>query len=244
MITVHGKSVTLKQLKKIEVVTPKRVLDGVASGKRWKGIQHAKLVQSILNGIAAKGWNVRGMQFALSNNHADMVGGFDLDIPKIPAPKGQCFSLGLMTSNSMRRSLRLFVGTKIFICNNGMATGEIVLAKKHTLYLNLDWEIEDSLGFYFEKAKEVKSIVKEMKQYELSEAKYEHILIEAGRQKVLPWSRLGKVDAEYANPRFQEFNQKTCWGLYNAFTLIVQQSPPLFQMEKMNEFRKLLPIAC
>ena len=241
MITVCGQNVSLKDLEKVKVETPKRISKGVSSGSTWKGIQHGMLIHSILGSITNMGWDVGQMQFALSNNKADMVGAFDLAIPEIDAPNGQSFSLGIMTSNSMKRSLRLFVGTRIFICNNGLATGEIVMKKRHTLYLDLDFEIEDALRMYFRKAKEVKSVVVDMQKYDLSNEAYEHVLVEAGRQDVLPWSRVGKVCDEYNNPRYPEFEPRNCWSLYNAFTQVVKESPALSQMDKLNQFRLLLP---
>ncbi len=189
-----------------------------------------------------RGWLVNSSLFTLSNDQADMVGGFDITIPELAAPEGQTFSLGLMTSNSMTRALRLFVGTKVFVCNNGMATGEIVMKKKHTFNLNLTVEIEESLNIYLEKAGEVKNVVEDMKQSKIKSAQCEHILMQAGRQRILPWSRIGQVDAEYRCPTYADHDEKTSWGLYNAFTHIVKQSPALQQMDKMNKFRNLLPL--
>ena len=66
--------------------------------------------------------------------------------------------------------------------------------------------------------------------------------MEAGRQRLMPWSRIGKVDAEYRKPTFAEHGQGPRYALLQAFTNQVKQNAPLTQMTSMDRFRGLLPV--
>jgi len=237
MITVHGNNVDVEQLHEVKVVKPQR------AGRVWKGIQHGELVDAITDEVTSRGWKITDQQFSLSKNRADLAGAFELQIPNLEAPKDQAFSLGFITSNNMRRPLKLVVGTRVFVCNNGMATGQILMNKKHTINFDLYNELEYSIDEYMDKARLINNYVESLKNRNLTEPETEHILITAGRQGVMPWSRIGQVDEEYRNPTYQDHDERTSFGLLQAFTHIVKKNPPLEQMDQMSDFRTLLPTA-
>ena len=80
----------------------------------------------------------------------------------------------------------------------------------------------------------------QMKLMKMTDEKRDEILMEAGRKRLLPWSRIGMVDKEYREPTFTQFTDRTAWGLYNAFTYIVQKSPARSQISAMANFRELV----
>ena len=240
MITVYGEKVKVEDLRKVQVVTPKRIENGQTAGTRWRGIQHGVLVESLIASMMQRDWKINDMQFALARGGADLAGAFDVTIPGLDAPEGQSYSLGLLTSNAMFRALRIVVGTNVAICNNGMATGEVALCRKHTTRLELFDEVNGALDRYIVQARKVKEFVSRLKSYRISNYMLNHLLCETGRSGILPWSAVGKVDKEFQDPTYPEHG-KNAWGLYNAFTQIVKQASPIHQMDKMNKFRQLFP---
>lgn len=235
MITVCNANVTKADLNEVQVVTPER------AGRVWRGIKHADLIDSMEHQIYERGWQINNQQFSLSDDRADLVGAFGLTIPGMDAPEGIEFSLGFMTSNNLRRSLRLYVGSRIFVCNNGCVTGELVLRHKHTSRFDLRSAMSTAMSLYFERIGKTKRMIEGWKTTPVFQPMINHILMEAGRQHIMPWSRIGKVDDEFRNPTYADHAEKTSWGLYNAFTHIVKQSPVHTQMDQMNRFRELLP---
>ena len=239
MISVYGANITLDELHEVKVVRPE------FAGRQWEGFQHGELVDIIVDEIKSRGWRVNEMKFSLSQDKADLAGAFDITIPKLPQIPGQEYSLGFLTSNMQRRALKMVVGTTVKCCTNGMATGEIVLNLKHTSS-NVDYlcdEIGGAAGRYFEKAREIPVLVERMRERSLNQAEAADLLMQAGHAKLLPWAKIGAVDSEFRNPTFAEHGKNTSWALLNAFTYTVKEQNPMGQMDRMNRFREMLPLA-
>lgn len=239
MISVYGANITLEQLHEVEVKRPE------FAGDRWCGFQHGELVDIIVDEIRSRSWKVNDMKFSLSQDQADLAGAFDISIPNLPQIPGQEYSLGFLTSNMQRTALKMVVGTTVRCCTNGMATGEIVLNLKHT-NTNTDAlcdEIGGAATRYFEKAREIPLLVERMRERTLNVAEASDLLMQAGHAKLMPWARIGQVDSEFRNPTFGEHGKGTSWALLNAFTYIVKAQNPMGQMDRMNRFRELLPLA-
>ncbi len=239
MITVYDHNATLQEVGDVPLVTPSQ------AGPHWKGIPHYQLLNALLSEIEERGWTADKPRFSLTKNGAGLAGAFEIDVPKIGPPEGMRFALGILTDNAYERALRLYAGADVSVCNNGLATGQIILAKRHTKNFDLKGEIAMALDDYLVAIQKVGGIVDGLKNHKLlGGAVYEHLLIEAGRERLMPWSRLGKVDTEYRNPRFpDEIGTETSWALLNAFTWVVKRNPPYRQMDQINRFRQMLPTA-
>lgn len=237
MITVLGKGlVTLKQVRAVPLRQPPR-----KPGAYWQGVPHGELVGAILDECAGRHWKVTETKFCLSKDGADLAAALSLDVPDLEMPAGQRLGLGILTSNAMRRALRIVVGTTVLICQNGMVSGELVLTRKHTVGFDIHRDIVDALDDYLTKARAIPNMVEGLQARKLKPSEAEHILMEAGRLGIMPGSRIFKVDEEYRNPRFPEFYEPTSWSLLNAFTWVVKENPALEQMDQINCFRELLP---
>jgi len=239
MITARptvDKALNLTQLRRIPMQRPDN------AGAYWQGIPHGDLASCIIDACTARSWGVTNTRFITNRGGSELAGVIDVDIPKVKPPKGQSFSLGFLTSNDRKRALKLTVGTNVFVCSNGLVTGEIILRRKHTLGLDLAADLNPALDTYVTKAQSINEMVERLRDRKLKTTMVDKILMEAGRAELMPWSRIGDVDHEYRNPRFAEHGKDTSWALLQAFTWVVKQNPPLAQMEQINSFRKMLPM--
>lgn len=236
MITVYDANTKLEDLHHIALRRPEK------AGVRWQGIPHGVLANAVVDAVTDRGWKVKETKFSVSPNETEMAGALDLEIDDVQIPDGMSLSLGLLTSNAMKRSLIMVAGANVACCLNGMATGQIVLRRKHTIGFNLENEINDSLNEYRQQVVGINRMVADLKETELPQKEADRVLMEAGRQRLMPWSRIGKVDAEYRNPTFAEHGQGTSYALLQAFTYHVKKNSPLTQMTSMNRFRGLLPV--
>ena len=237
MITVYDANTKLEDLHHIALRRPEK------AGLRWQGIPHGALVKSLIAAIEKRGWEVKDTKFSVSPNETEMAGALNLKINDVKLPEGLSLSLGILTSNAMKRSLLMVAGANVACCLNGMATGQIVMRKKHTIGFNLENEIQDSLDEYRKQVIGIDQVVADLKETELPQKEADRVLMEAGRQRLMPWSRIGKVDAEFRKPTFAEHGQGTSYALLQAFTYHVKKNAPLTQMTSMNRFRELLPVA-
>ena len=240
MITVYDNNTTLADLPRTEVERPS--IGKYTAGRCWKGIAHGKLADGVIAGVESRGWTVTDSKFSLQRNAMDLVGAFNLMIPELELPEGQSMSLGLVASNGMTKATRIYVGTEVAVCHNGMATGQVVMNRRKTINFNMCEEITRSLDGYFQQAIGVKNTVKCLRETELSPDRADAILMAAGRNKLMPWNRISKVDAEYRKPTFAEHGLGTAWALLNAFTYVAKETPVAKQMDQINRFRQTLPI--
>tara|TARA_R110002020_G_scaffold115383_1_gene265294 strand:- start:2258 stop:3016 length:759 start_codon:yes stop_codon:yes gene_type:complete len=236
MITVYDANTKLEDLHHIPLRRPEK------AGLRWQGIPHGALAKSLIAAIEKRGWEVKDTKFSVSPNETEMAGALDLKINDVKLPEGMSLSLGILTSNAMKRSLIMVAGANVACCLNGMATGQIVMRRKHTIGFNLENEIQDSLDNYRQQVSWTNQVVADLRETELPQGRADRVLMEAGRQRLMPWSRIGKVDKEYRNPTFAEHGKGTSWALLQAFTYHVKKNSPLTQMTSMNRFRGLLPV--
>lgn len=235
MLTVHGENTTVEQLREIPLIRPE------SAGGQWQGLQHGELVSAILDEARCRKWVVNGSKFSVGARGADIVGAFDLSVPNMPAPDGQTLSMGVVNSNSRKTAPTLLVGTTVVVCTNGMATGEIVLRNKHIKGFDLYDGIEKGFDEYKRKAGEIDKVVAKLKRTRMHIIEVEHALMQAGRDLLMPWSRIGKVDVVYRSKEHQKIHgHGTAWSLLNAFTSIVKQNRPWLQMKMMSGFRALL----
>jgi hypothetical protein len=231
------RSLSRAQLRRIQVVTPERDRDT----SRWKGIQHGELADTIVKGLQERAVTIKDECWYVGRkDDAHLTGSLKITVPKKKSPKGMDFSLGVHHGNDMSYALKFAVGTHIHICENGMVSGDIALKKLHTKGFNLVSAVGDGLDQFLNQLDNVGSFIESLKAIDISDQARDEVLMEAGRQGLLPWSRIGKVDKEFRKPTFAAFNQRNAWGLYNAFTYIIQKSPAHDQISGMSEFKDML----
>lgn len=225
-----------EQLREMTIVQPKN------AGRIWKGIQHGELVDAIANRLESNGIEVAGEQwYVAGQNRERMSGSMSLRIPDLEAPAGMEFSLGLHHGNDMAHALKFAVGLRVFVCSNGVVAGDFIVKRRHTNHFDLERVVNNGLDRYLEEIKEVRNTVDRMKErtYYTNHIPDE-VLMDAGRNGLMPWSRIGQVDEEYRHPTFAETADHSAWGLYNAFTYVVQKCPPGHQIDAMSKFRELV----
>lgn len=237
MITViNGKNLTDNELKKMELQKP------VGVSNRWMGIPHFDLVNTLEQRMDAAGWKFENRLVSVDKTGFDMVGAWNVEVPGIDPMKDQKLAIGFAHSNRCKRSLRLMVGSTVLVCLNGLATGEIVLAKKHTVGLELAGQIDDGLVRYVEAAKLLKARTDAMKATELTDEQADHILMQAGRDNLIGFPFLGQVSEEYFHPTYADNGSRTSWGLYNAFTHVLKKTCVNTQLDLLYKFQKLVPV--
>ncbi len=61
-----------------------------------------------------------------------------------------------------------------------------------------------------------------------------------GRQKIIPWSHIGKADKYWVTPTHDEFKNPNAWRMYNAVNTVAKEYSPLRQFEVVSQATKLL----
>lgn len=145
------------------------------------------------------------------------------------------YTLAIGLRNSYDRSLAvgLVVGTRVFCCDNLAFSGEVQAARKHTVHVFRDLPdlIYRMLSQVASMRSRIDAEVAAMKTRTLSAPEAHHLMIEGVRRHALPASQLPRLLAAWDRPKHSEFEPRTAWSLYNAFTEVTKSRSPRFQME-------------
>jgi hypothetical protein len=143
-------------------------------------------------------------------------------------PADYSFVLGLRNSHDKSFPAGLVVGSGVFVCDNLAFSGEIEIARKHTLNINRDLpglieaasgKLHDARGFQDRR-------IAAYKTTEISDAQAHDLVIRALDARVCTVTRIPAIVQEWRAPRHPEFAQgRTAWRLFNAFTEVMKDSP-------------------
>ena len=256
---------TRPELRKVPITS--RTVGNVERSSRWKGVQHGELVDALHDVMKERfGWEAvpDSETYAVSPNGAAVVGGFD--IGTVPDKKVRNKSrikplridglnqnvnqsVGFIHSNDSRRALRLSIGGRVLLCENGMVIGDYTSGRRHTSGLNLkDW-LEDSFQTVYARLHQVGNAAQLLSDIEVNPRFHDAALLHLGRNNILPWKHLPKLDNAWDNAVstgqpdwLTEENADQDWGFdnsvwdwYNAFTHIAKQTPAVEQFDVLRQ---------
>ena len=257
-----AKEVEYQQLKDYEVTPRNHSWVNSKTGKhhtldrsnRWAGIQHFDFASSVVDtctalnmpvdleltkwGVSDEGSDLFALIKFQEYNHA-------LNKPTVPynyAANGVVPSLGLRHSNRGRFSAQGTIGGSVTVCDNLMITGQFVFKHKHTTgnVNNLTDSICSGMLEYIKGLPALSQTVGTLQDTEMNDKAVGDFYTKLGRQKIIPWSHIGKVDKYWVNPTHVEFSNPNAWRMYNAVNTVVKEYSPLRQFEVVSKATKLL----
>jgi len=229
----HSKSlvVTREQLAALPVVV------GTDS---FKPVAHIELVVSLESVLADRGIKIRtydsgpragqlAENFAMSQDGMKMYGTMDLVKNGID---GTCASLGFRTANNKTMSLKIAAGLRVFVCDNGVFSGDIILSRKHTSGLNLLPELFRGMDQYERNYNRLRDNVMKLQGYDMNDQLAKVLMHDLFAAQVMPVRLFPEVSNVYFNqfvtnpePKFSAFAARTAWSLLNAFTEVAKEMP-------------------
>jgi len=235
---------------------------------RWSGIQHGELARHLTDRVTAAGLEIVDQTWSIGRGGAQLFGYLDLDPSELLldaqsvrqldqsqeldrwehgfdgfALEVVALRMGVVHSNDSSLSLRLVVVPVVLVCSNGMSVtgGMIAVQKKHTIGLNLAQALDDGIRTYLLRAQRIDETISELRSVNLSQPTLaDHLIVEAGRRGMFPWSKLGKVERYWRRPPHAEFEAGNGWSLMNAFTEVAKSFPMRTEMDAANRIRRLI----
>jgi hypothetical protein len=208
-------------------------LEGKTGGwvptERWKPIAHGAFVDQVVESAEMRGFDVESERWQTSADGFRLYGSIDFTKssegrhPQIDLPDGVGLALGIIHANDGSRAATIAVGARVFVCSNGMITGEFVFSRKHTSGLDLGETVEGAIDRFATGAREIPKTIEDLRSIPLDSTRTtDHLLVSMGRRGVLPWSQIGKVEKEWREPRHPEFEPRNAWSFYNATTEVAK----------------------
>lgn len=184
---------------------------------RWFPLAHHAVVFRVKLTLAEAGFEVKKQQLALAKDNARFFGTLDL---ASTLTEGVFLSVGIR--NSIDRSLPIgfCAGSRVVVCENLAFRSELLVKRKHTRFGEQRFA-NDIAGAVVKlnafKEDEGKRIAA-MRVTEVTADKADSLILNAFEKGIITTPALPKVLKCWREPEHEEFQERTYWSLFNAFT--------------------------
>lgn len=209
----------------------------------WEGVTHQDLVKTVKRECKARDLVLEDENYQLANQGHTLFASWDFTNP-VPGMKGMNMSLGYRGSNMGRYAHTFAVGARVLVCQNGMISGEFSHKRKHTNQVDLKELIGNALDRYLVDSKQIKQLVRGMRDIELTDDEASSVMMESARRGIVAWSRIRIVDEGWRKPAHKAFKPRNAWSLYNAFTESAKVTTPAQQIEIFRDIPALITDVC
>jgi len=209
-------------------------------------VPYDRLVEEVKVQLPRFGLHVSREEYGLAREGRQMFG--VLSCKNGQPDADYCLAIGLRSSYDRSLSVGLVAGTRVFCCDNLAFSGEVQAARKHTVNVLRDLPnlVYGMIVSVYEQRGRIDGEIAAMKARTVPTPEAHHVMVEAVRQRVISASRLPAVLREWDQPRHPEFEPRTAWSLFNAFTEVHKKAPPRVQMggslKLSTLFRKVLSL--
>ena len=194
-------------------------------------VPYGRFVEEVELHIPRFGLEIRSAQFALAREGAQMFG--VLTCSNGVPDRDYALSIGLSSSYDRSIALKVCSGHTTLVCDNLAFSGEVTMHRKHTanVFRDLPDLIYRMLSQVSSMRARTDAEIAAMKGRDLAPADAHHLMVEAVKASVVPASRLPNVIEAWEEPRHEEFQPRTAWSLFNAFTEVQKAASPRAQVE-------------
>ncbi|MCC6350228.1 MAG: DUF932 domain-containing protein [Candidatus Eisenbacteria bacterium] len=222
-LTVHrgGWAATRGDLASVEVPEPT---------ESYVPVPYGRLVEEVHLHLPRIGLAVVDERYALARHGNQMFG-------VLTCRNGNAsdwgLAVGLRSSYDRSLSVQLVAGSRVFVCDNLAFHGETKVSRKHTanVFRDLPSLIYDMLTSVSAMKENLAAEIEQMKRRTLTVALSHHLMVLALRSGALPASQLPKVIENFDDLDNPEFEPRSAWALFNAFTATIASRHPRQQME-------------
>src|ERR1022692_3275495 len=184
----------------------------------WHPIAHHDFLDGVASTLARAGMHIVHESHGLSTDRNRYFG--LLQITNGSNPDDFSVVLGLRNSHDKKFPLGLVVGASVMVCDNLSFSGEIRIARKHTLHVQRDLPhlIERAIGKLGTLRHTQERRFTTYKQHEMTDHQAHDLVICALDARVIPVTKIPDVLNEWRTSRHPEFSERNVWRLFNAFT--------------------------
>lgn len=188
----------------------------------WTPIGHGEIADAVKGSLEGTGLAPKSEDYALSKGGDRLFGLYTLagDHPDY------ALTVGFRNSHDKSFAASVCAGSRVFVCDNLMFTGEVTISSKHTRHLRkrLNRVVSEAVEKLTAKRELVERRIALYKSTEVRNQPHLHdLVLRAFRSQAIPAQAISKVIAEFEAPRHPEFRDWTIWNLQNAFTEILKE---------------------
>jgi len=236
-LMVHAGGHKVDRVQVAQVATPK-------STETWMPIPHYNFLDGVQSTLERGGLKVIAEAHALAHEGSRYFG--LLQLANGDNPADYSFVLGLRNSHDKTFPAGLVVGSGVFVCDNLAFSGEIRIARKHTLNINRDLPslIQTAVGRLHDMRGLQDRRIAAYKETEISDAQAHDLMIQALDARIVTATKIPAVLGEWRAPRHAEFAKgRNVWRLMQAFTEIGKRTSVFERPRATQAMHALLDVA-
>jgi hypothetical protein len=203
-----AKEVSRGELATVEAPPPTRT---------WFPIKHSDVLDAVLETVDQTGFAVEKMRLALSRQRAQFFGTLDL---RCPIAEGVSLAVGIRNSINQTLPLGFVAGTRVFVCDNLAFRSELLVSRKHTA--NGRVRFREAIAQAVQGLETFRAVesrrIELMRGADLSDVEAESLMLRAYERRIVSHRLLPDVIRGWREPGHDDFQARTAWSLYNAFT--------------------------
>jgi hypothetical protein len=211
-LMLHCGAANVDRQQVYETATPQRTAS-------WVPVGHGTLLDQVQGSLESNGLHVVTEAHGLARDGQRYFGLLQVANGDNPADFG--LVVGVRNSHDKSFPAAMALGAAVFVCDNLSFSGEVKLARKHTVYIERDLRqlVGRAIGLLGGLRRTQEDRFAAYKQCELSDSQAHDLMIRSLDAQVLPVTKLPDVLHEWRQPRHPEFAQDwTAWRLFNSFT--------------------------
>ncbi len=212
----------------------------------WVPISHHRLLERVESSLTATGLHVINQAHALS---ADRLRYFGLlEVVNGDNHADYALVIGVRNSHDKQFPAGLAVGSAVFCCDNLSFSSEVVIARRHTRFIERDLPglVDQAVGRLGDLRGLQDERIATYKRTELTDMRAHHLTIKAVDARIVPVTRVPHVLHEWRHPSHEEFARdgKTAWRFMNAVTDASKGSSLLQLPRRTQALHGLLDAVC
>lgn len=207
----------------------------------WFPLRHGHVLSTVETTLGDAGFSVTRSQLALSRDGARFFGTLDLSAP---ITEGVSLTVGVRNSTDKTFPIGLCAGTRVFVCDNLAFSADIYVAKKHTRFGQQRFHegIAAAIGSLRQFQEVEANRISVYRERPMDETEAAACLLHGFEEGILTTRTLPTAIDEWRKPAVADFEPRTAWSLFNAFTTALkerQSNPAQFAALTMKVYRLL-----
>jgi hypothetical protein len=212
-------------------------------------IPHMDLVELTADRLDQIGLKIVSQQHALShhdNRYFGMFGLAGVGNDGASAQDGYELILGLRNSHDKTFPAGLALGSHVFICDNLAFSGEVKIARKHTVNILRDLPrlVTVAVNRVASQRQTMANRIERYRNHELNDAQAHDLIVRSLDHQVITATKIEKVVREWRKPAHEDFAPRTAWSLFNAFTETMKEYSVDSMYKRSQPLHGLFDAAC
>jgi hypothetical protein len=184
---------------------------------------------------------IKSEEHALYNKGDRYFGLLHLD-----STNGSNTVVGVRNSHDKSFPAGLSMGNRVFVCDNLSFSGDVVLKRRHTKYIERDLDnlIYRAVGRLGELKVAQEQRLLAYQNRPLTDQEAHSMMIRALRARAVNGDQVARVAKEWEEPTYEPFKPRTVYSLFNGFTEVLKGTAPISLVKRSMVLQGLFDAQC